>query len=576
MIVHVTRAVLTSARRVRERREQRTSCRRVRSKLSIALSIGTLALLGSLVVGPAAPAGPERMSAGTVVFIHEQEPPSLRGGWLDNNLLATGLVTNNIWYGGQIYDNKAKLQLRLFESKPKLVKTSPQTVTFEYKDSAVWSDGKPVTCEDWKATWRVFVNPQFNVVSRAGWQDIKSVTCNGKAGTVVFRTPFAAWETLVSGGVYAAHAIRGKNMNQMFNNSIPVSSGPWKFQSWQKGVQLTLVKNPRFKAGPPMKLDRVVFRYILDTNARFQAMKAGEGQIMEPQPQLQIADFLNDRNFEVQTSPEYAFEHVDIQLGNRGHPALRLPYVRQALITGINRKQIATALYRTIAPGLPTLENLVFKPFEKAQYQRHFSKWGYNPAKVISILRGKGCTGGPTVPSPSNTDIFTCPNAGRLSFRFFTTTGNQLRAQTFEIVQRDLKSVGIELIPRFQTAGVLFGSTLPSSDWDLMMFTYGGGPDSKITSNTLYSCPSQRGDQNYGNYCNGKATALFNAASRELDPVKRNALLNQGDAQLAIDLPSIPLYVRPKWVISASGLSGPLLNTTSEGTPWNVATWQLK
>jgi len=542
-------------------------------KASILLSIWALAMVASLVFGPAAPAWTERTSAGTVVIIHDQEPPSLRGSWLDNNLLATGLVTNNIWHGGQIYDNTATLRPRLFEGKPKLVKTSPQTVSFKYKASAVWSDGKPVTCEDWKATWRVFVNPQFNVVSRAGFEDIRSVTCNGKAGTIVFRSPFAAWESLVSGGVYAAHVIRGKNMNQMFNDSIPVSSGPWKFQSWQKGVQLTLVRNPRFKVGPAMKLDRIVFRYILDTNARFQALKAGEGHVMEPQPQLQIADFLNDDDFRVQRSPEYAFEHIDIQLGPRGHPALKLPYVRQALIIGTNRRQIANVLYRTIAPGLPTLDSLVFKPFEKALYQRHFRKWGFNQSKVISTLKGKGCTGGPDTPSASNSDIFSCPGVGRLSFRFFTTTGNQLRTLTFEVLERDLKSVGIELIPRFQTAGNLFGSTLPSSDWDLMMFTYAGGPDSKITSNTLYSCG---GDQNYGNYCNPKATAAFNAATRELDPAKRNALLSRGDAQLAVDLPSIPLYVRPKWVISAANVSGPLLNTTSEGTPWNVGTWQLK
>ena len=30
----------------------------------------------------------------------------------------------------------------------------------------------------------------------------------------------------------------------MFEDSIPVSSGPWKFQSWQKGVQITVMKNP--------------------------------------------------------------------------------------------------------------------------------------------------------------------------------------------------------------------------------------------------------------------------------------------------------------------------------------------
>ena len=46
-----------------------------------------------------------------------------------------------------------------------------------------------------------------------------------------------------------------------------------------------------------MKLDRLVFRYILDTNSRFQALKAGEGQVMEPQPQLQIADFMKDSKF---------------------------------------------------------------------------------------------------------------------------------------------------------------------------------------------------------------------------------------------------------------------------------------
>ena len=532
-----------------------------------------LALLATLVVAPSAPAEPERSMAGTVVFIHEQEPPSLRGGWVDNNLFATGLVTNNIWHGGQIYDRKATLQPRLFEGKPKLVARSPQTISFEYKGSAVWSDGRPVICEDLRATWRVFVNPQFNVVSREGWKDIRSVTCRGKAGTIVFARPFAAWESLVSGGVYAAHVVRGKNMNRMFNDSIPVSSGPWRFQSWQRGVQLTLVKNPRFRAGPGMKLDRVVFRFITDTNARFQALKAGEGHVMEPQPQLQIAAIVNDRDFKVQRAAEYAFEHMDIQLGPRGHPALKLAFVRQALITGINRQQLANALFSTISPGLPKLENLVFKPFERGTYQPHFRRWAFNANRVITTLKGRGCTGGPDAPSATNTAIFSCPGVGRLAFRFSTTAGNQLRTLAFEVIERQLRNVGIELIPRFQSAGTLFGTTLPSGDWDLIMFTYGGGPESKITSNSLYSCG---GDQNYGNYCNAKSTAAFNAAARELDVAKRNALLNQGDAQLAVDLPSIPLYARPKFVVSTARLSGAVLNPTSEGTPWNVSTWQLK
>ncbi len=543
-------------------------------KRSLLLLGGALAMIASLVVGPAATAGSERASAGTVVIIHDQEPPTLRGNWEDNNLLATALVTNNIFIGGQIYNEKAVFVPRLFTAAPKLVKQNPAVATFTYRKEAVWSDGKPVTCADYRATWQVFVNPANNVVSREGFQDIKGVSCKGKSGTVSFKTPYADWETYVSWAPYPAHVIAGQDMNQTFNNSIPVSSGPWKFQSWQKGVQITVVKNARYKVAPGMKLDRVVWRYILDTNARFQALKAGEGQAMQSQPQLQIADFLNDKNFVVDRKPEYAFEHVDLQFGAQGHPALKQLYVRQALATGINRAQIANVLYRTINPGLPALNSLIFKPFENG-YTNHWGKaYPFSQKKVISILKGKGCTGGPAAPSASNSDIFSCPGVGKLSFRFFTTTGNQLRALAFEIMQRQLKSVGIELVPRFQTGGVLFGTTLPSSDWDLIMFTYGQTPTSKITANGLYACPNQRGDQNYGQWCNAKATALLNKVTTTLDGAQRIKLLNEVEAKYIVKaVPSIPLFARPAFVLRTTKVKGPAVNPTTEGMPWNIANW---
>jgi peptide/nickel transport system substrate-binding protein len=545
-------------------------------KRSLLLVAGGLAIAASLVIGPAATAGPESTSAGTVVIIHDQEPPTLLNDWENNNLEATALVVNNIFYPGALYDNKAQLVPRLFTARAKLVKQRPATVTFQYKPTAVWSDGRPVTCADLRATWQVFINPQNNVVSREGWQDVRSVQCRGKSGTMIFKTPYADWETVVSSNLFPAHIIRGQDMNQMFQNSIPVSSGPWRFQSWQKGVQITVVKNNRFRAGPQMKLDRIVWRYILDTNARFQALKANEGQVIQSQVQLQIADFVNDRNFVVRKGPEYSFEHLDIQLGPQGHPALKLLYVRQALVTGINRAQIASSVFRTTAPETKTLQSLIFKPFEKG-YTQHYKKWPFSQKKVISILKGKGCTGGPDTPSAGNDKIFSCPNVGRLSFRFGTTTGNQLRALAFEIMQRQLKSVGIELVPRFQTAGVLFGTTLPSSDWDLLMFGYNQTPASKITSSTLYSCPNNRGDQNYGRWCNQKATALLNQVARTLDENRRTQMLNEVEAKyISTDIPSIPLFARPRFVIRSTKVKGPDLNPTQEGMTWNANTWTVQ
>jgi peptide/nickel transport system substrate-binding protein len=539
-------------------------------KRSLLLLAGAAAILASLVVGPAATAGPERAQAGTVVFIHDQEPPSLRGAWVDNQLYATSLVINNIWYGGQIRDANANWVTRLFTGAPKLVKSSPLTVSFQYSPKAVWSDGSQVTCADWRANWQVFINPANNVASRTGFEDIKSVTCKGKSGVVVFKKVYADWQTLLNAGVYQAKTIAGQDMNKMFQDSIPVSNGPWKFTSWQKGVQITVSKNTKFTAAPAMKLDRVVFRYIADTNARFQALKAGEGQVMEPQAQLQIADFAKKGSgFTVDSKAGYSYEHLDIQYGPKGAPALRAAYVRQALITGINRPQIAAALYGTIAPGLPTLQSLIFKTFEVG-YQKNFAIYPFNQAKVISILKGKGCTGGPDKPSAGNSSIFSCPGVGKLSFTFSTTAGNQLRALTFEIIQRQLKSVGIELVPRFQPAGLLFGTTLPSSDWDIIMFTWVQSPSSKITSKDLYSCG---GELNYGNYCNRKATALLEKTAVTLSDSERTKLLNKAEKLMAKDLPSIPMFVRPGFTIRNNKVKGPVYNTTLEGSPWNVNTW---
>ena len=538
--------------------------------------VAGLVLVASLLIGPGATAGTERASAGTVVFIHDQEPPNLQGPWVGNNLYATALVLNNIFYGCQIRDASAAYVPRLCAGKPQLVKKSPLTVKFTYKPDAEWSDGKEVTAADFRATWKVFTNPAFNVISRSGWEDIASVGGgNGKTVTVVFKKTYAPWESLVSGGPYPAHIIAGKNMNDMFLNSVPVSSGPWLFDSWNKGQSITVKKNARFKASiaPPMKLDRVVFRYILDTNARFQSLKANEGQVMEPQPQLQIADFMKDSKFVVNRKVGYTYEHIDIEFGPKGHPALKQPYIRKALITGINRSQVAGSLYKEIAPGLPALQSLIFKPFESS-YRKNFSVHPFNQRAVIANLKAHGCTGGPDTPKANNNDIFSCPRVGKLSFRFFTTTGNQLRALTFEIIQRQLKCVGIELVPRFQTGGVMFGTTLPSRDWDLMLFGWVQDPDSPITAKDIYGCG---GDQNDGAYCNQKLTKVLNTVSVTLDAAERTKLLNDAETRyIAKDIPSIPMFARPTYVIRSTRVSGPAVNPTNEGSPWNANVWGLQ
>jgi len=547
-------------------------------KRSMLLLGAVLAITASLVIGPSATATTEGASAGTVVIVHDQEPGILNNFLAEGNGYTVSLVMNTILAGGTIYNDKVQLRPYLLTAVPKLVKKEPLTATMTYKPTARWSDGRQVTGADFMATYRTIMNPNWDIVSREGWEDIAKVTVKGKSVTVRWKPKrgYAAWDVLMGSSPVPAHKVAGQDFNKLWSDSIDVSSGPFKFQSWQRGTQLSIVKNPAFRAGPQAKLDRIVFRYIAGAS-QFQALKSGEGDVVEPQPQVQIVDFYKDNKFKVQVGPSYQWEHVDFQQGAKAHPALKKKFVRQAIITGINRGQIREVLYVktglvTSNSLLPVLQSNIFKPFEPA-YKPAFNRWKFSQRNAINILKRNGCTGGPDAPSANNSRIFSCPGVGQLSFQFTTTSGNPLRALTFEIMQKQLKSIGVEMTPRFISPAVLFGGgTLTNGDWQIVMFTFLGGPTSSATFFGIGGCG---GDQNYGNACNRKSSALLQKAQFTPEPAERNAMLQRAEVIMAEDVFSIPLFSRPAYLLNSNRVKGPIKNPTQQGSTWNAETWSV-
>jgi len=540
--------------------------------------MGALAILASLVIGPSATATTDRAAAGTVVIVHDQEPGILNNFLSKGNGYTVSLVMNKILAGGVLYNDKVQLKPELLTALPKLLQKEPLKATATYKPTAVWSDGKQITGADFLATYRTVMNPAWDITSREGWEDIARIKVKGKSFTVTFKPKraYAAWDLILGASPVPAHKVAGQDFNKLWSDSIDVASGPFKFQSWQKGTQLTIVKNPAYKAGPQAKLDRIVFRYIAGAS-QFQALKGGEGDVIEPQPQIQIVDFYKDNKFKVQVGPSYQWEHLDFQQGAKAHPALKQKYVRQAIATGINRAQIREVLY--VKTGLvantkliPVLQSSIHKPFEGA-YKQPYSRYAFSQKNAIALLKKNGCTGGPDTPSSGNSRIFSCPGVGELKFQFTTTSGNPLRALTFEIIQRQLKSVGIEFTPRFISPAVLFGGgTLTSGDWQAVMFTFLGGPTSSATYFGIGGCG---GDQNYGKSCNQKASDLLKKAQFTADAADRNKLLHAAEVFLAEEAFTIPLFSRPAYLLHSTRVKGPIKNPTQQGSTWNAETWTV-
>ena len=535
-----------------------------------------LAALALAATGSARVAGPDGASsakAGTLVFGAEQG-----GGpdWCLNLIL--DVDCNAFW--NVVFQTPvirgAFLFTPKFQYKPDLIshyrfQTNPQRITYYIRKNAKWSDGVQVTGKDWIFTWKTAINAKYkDHIDPLGWQDMRSVTGNGKVVKVTFKRNFAGWKNLFS-YILPRHALSGSDMLTVWNDCIcnpkkgnqPISDGPFLLTKFDRGAGITLQRNPRGWYGKRAKLDSIVFRFLTNTNSEIQAMKSGEVDAIYPQPQLALADLKNQAGLRIQTHIGLQWEHVEIEQGAHGNPLAKQLWLRQALITAFNRTAAARALYSTLNPSVGALQSLVRLRGEKG-YSTEFAKWNYNPSKVDSIMRAHNCSKG-------GDGIYRCSGT-KVSFDFASTAGNALRQLAFTIFQDQAAKAGIELKNGFVPAGTLFGSKLPAHDFDLAMFTQIVTVDPHyVVSN--FACGNA---SNYTEYCNRQVTRWLLQSDRELNDAKRLALIKRVGKVLANDVPMVPLFQRPTYFVYKSAISGLVDNPTSQGPSWNAEGWSKR
>src|SRR5512146_2159395 len=520
----------------------------------VVLAALALAATGSARVS--GPAGASASKAGTLVFGAEQG-----GGpdWCLNLIL--DVDCNAFW--NVVFQTPvirgAFLFTPTFKYKPDLIskyrlKLNPQRVTYYIRKNAKWSDGVPVTGKDWKFTWQTAVNQKYkDHIDPLGWEDISSVKGNGKVVTVTWKRNFAAWRGLFN-YVLPAHALQGEDMLTVWNDCIcnpkkgnaPISDGPFLLTKFDRGSGITLTRNNRGWHGKKAKLDSIVFRFITNTNSEIQAIRSGEVDAIYPQPQLALADLKSQAGLRVVSHVGLQWEHIEIQQGAKGSPLAKNVWIRRALMQALNREAAAKALYGTLNPTVGPLNTLTRLKGEAGFKiaNKDFAAYNFNAAKVASAMSSHGCNKGAD-------GIYVC-NGTKVAFDFASTTGNALRALAFTIFQDQAAKVGIQLRNAFVPAGTLFGSKLPNHDFDLAMFTYLVTVDPYYVS-SIFSCGNA---SNYTEYCNRTVTNLLERSNHELNPSKRLALVLRAGKIMGNDVPMIPLYQRPTYLVYKTSVKG--------------------
>jgi peptide/nickel transport system substrate-binding protein len=481
-------------------------------------------------------------------------------------------VTGNtpVIRGAYIIDQNADYHLDLASS----VTATKTNLTITLRPDAFWfwqgHAKSPVTNQDIVYTWQQIMNPNNDVSSRTGYDQITGYKLKGTK-TVVFTwsKPFADYRDLF-GLIMPSKALAGLDFNKLWSNCVcgndgaPVSDGPFYVSNYTKGQGMTLKANNTWYGAKP-KLTEVDFKIITDTNSEIQAMRGGEVDAINPSPQTALAELKSQSTLNYSAVTAFYQEHVDIQFGPKSNPLLHAPWFRHAVMMGMDRNSLIKALYSDIAPGMKPLNNLEYMVGPSAI--PHFATWNFSQKKARDLL-AKHCTGGPSAPAANNTAIWTCAGQ-KAELKYETTAGNQRRATSTAIWTQQLKSIGIQLDANIKPSTTVFGTDLPNHDYDLAEYAWVGSPDPS-GFDAIWGCG---GDSNYTSYCNRKVTNLFDAGDQELDPTKRQADYEQADLLMSNDIPAVPLYSQPSIMVWKKGISGMTNNPTNVGFSWNMESW---
>jgi peptide/nickel transport system substrate-binding protein len=507
---------------------------------------------------------------GTLNYAADQEPTGFNENTSKDNGTSVLWVTINLFPRPFLPqpDYTVKMDDQFLDSAEQ-TSEDPQTIVYKIKQNAVWSDGTPVSADDFIYLWKQSNGTikDNDVASTTGYDRIESVegSDNGKTVTVVYKEPFAEWKGIFT-GILPAHYVESRpgKWNTGLDKEpekIP-SAGPFIVQNYTQGQSLTLVRNDKY-GGRKANLDSIVYRFLPESTTQPAAMQNNEVDFIYPQPQLDLVqqvkalpDVTSETNFGL------TFEHFDFNFKNEHLGDLK---VRQAIATGLNIQELVDRTVKQFSDKAQPLGNRIWLTGQP-QYQDHFGQYGKgDTAAATALLEEAGYTKG--------ADGIYAKGGKKLSVRFSTTAGNKLRETQGELFQAQMKEMGVDIKIANVDSTKFFGEWLPDGNFDIANFAWVGSPFAISGNRDAYRTG---GGGNYGQYSSKKLDDLYEQALSEIDEAKAAELGNQIDQQITADMATIPLYTKPTFIAWRNTFTGIRDNATNVGPFFETAVWGQK
>ena len=371
-----------------------------------------------------------------------------------NPLLSTELFVSDVCqmlYSGLIdYDDNGEMIPDVALAVPSLrnggIGKDGKTITYHLRHSVMFSDGAPLTAADVKFTWQQLMNPANIVSTRYPYDDVASIDTPDPYTVIVhLKRPLAPFVGFfmrdgILGAILPKHLLEGNaDLNHNPFNLHPIGSGPFVVQSYQPGVLLMLRANPRYWRGPP-KLRSIEYHIIPNQNTLLANVGSHEIDFYFDAPEVQYKLLKAIAGVRVTARPNQSFEHISF---NCAKPPFDDVRVRQAIAYAIDWQRLVRDVYLNL--GLPGMADIA--PTSWA-YDASVKPYPHDLARARALLAQAGWLAGP--------DGILVKDGRPFSVTITTTTGVTSRAKVEELIQQDLRQVGIDLTVHNDHANMLF------------------------------------------------------------------------------------------------------------------------
>ncbi|MBW7883163.1 MAG: hypothetical protein H3C34_11085 [Caldilineaceae bacterium] len=390
-----------------------------------------------------------------------------------------------------------------------------KTLTVILREGRTFHDGTPVNAQAVEFTFNRILDPATAAPAKDQAGPLEKVTAVDDR-TVVFEfsepyAPFYFAATTSYFGIISPAAV--EELGDDFGRR-PVGSGPFMFEEWKAGQEITLVRNPdyvnvredRDNEGAPY-VDGIIFKNVPEVGTRIAALETGEINILGLSREA-VPRFENDPEFKIISAEETASMNF-VEFNYKRAP-FDNPQFRRAFGLAIDKEAILAGAYG----GFGTLN---YNPYPNGNHVYDTAigeQYGmkYDPEAAMQMLDELGWRDEDGDGTREAHGVEGVADNAPASWVCWTYPF-EIKQRECEIIQANMADIGVKIDIKLTDFGTM-AAEMPKAefDFDVMRWTW----NEPVILSLLLKCPGWE-----QLFCDENLDVMLNEADTEMDPVAR-------------------------------------------------------